>query len=108
MLGPEPLHSKDEAISLPLLGLRSWKLCSSMFFLLTDFLGNDLYPHPGSSGIASSPNPTAAKGSDGQPMMVTVPGGLSPGMSFEAGQGRAQSFCWSFSKHLRALWHFGM
>lgn len=27
-------------------------------------------------------------------MMVTVPGGLSPGMSFEAGQGRAQSFCW--------------
>ena len=29
MLGPEPLHSKDEAISLPLLGLRSWKFCSS-------------------------------------------------------------------------------
>ena len=27
-------------------------------------------------------------------MMVTVPGGLSPGMSFEAGQGRAQSSCW--------------
>ena len=62
-----------------------------LLFLLNGLVGKRSLTPPASSRIITSPNPTAAEGSDGQPMMVTVPGGLSPGMSFEAGQGRAEA-----------------